>query len=115
MVPVMLIDFHPNDYKLLDAVDIFNFLYLGFGASAICFSSWNKALKILGAVKVNGYIYAIPVITVITSSLILKENITYLAWAGMVFTIFGLFISEHDFSKKKFENKKGSFEKRNLF
>lgn len=101
MLPVMLIDFHPKDYKLLDAVDIFNFVYLGFGASAICFSSWNKALKILGAVKVNGYIYAIPVITVITSSLILRENITYLAWAGMAFAILGLFISEHDFSTKK--------------
>ena len=40
---------------------LFNVLYLGVGASAICFVLWNKALSLLGSVSTNVYIYLTPV------------------------------------------------------
>ena len=51
-------------------------LYLGIGASAICFLTWNFATKYLGVVKTTVYIYACPVVTVITAYLVLNEPIT---------------------------------------
>jgi drug/metabolite transporter (DMT)-like permease len=71
-------------------------VYLGVGASAICFVTWNIAIKMLGTVKTSIYIYIVPVITTITSVIILKETITYLSAVGTMLTILGLFLSEYN-------------------
>lgn len=95
MMPVLFIfKFEPDMDQILKPVNLFNIIFLGFGASAICFVTWNYALKILGAVKTSVYIYMVPVITVITSVLILHETITGTAVLGILLTLAGLFISE---------------------
>lgn len=71
-----------------------NILFLGLGASALCFVTWNLAVKLIGAVKTSAYIYVQPVITVIASSIILHENITPLAVTGIVLILTGLVVSE---------------------
>lgn len=73
---------------------LLNILYLGLGASALCFVTWGFAVKILGAVKTTVYIYAVPVITVVTSVIILHEKITPMALVGTLLTLAGLFLSE---------------------
>lgn len=78
-----------------------NMIYLGLGASALCFVTWNFAVKMLGAVKTSVYIYMVPVITVITSALILGERITWLSGGGTLLTLAGLFISEKKFREKR--------------
>ena len=50
-------------------------------------------MKILGAVKTS--IYLVPVITVVTSALILHEKITAMSGAGTVLALIGLFLSEY--------------------
>jgi drug/metabolite transporter (DMT)-like permease len=80
--------------RFANPVHLLNLLYLGFGASALCFVTWNLAAKLLGAVKASVYIYIIPVVTVITSVIILKEEITFMAGIGTLLTILGLFLSE---------------------
>lgn len=67
-----------------------NFLFLGFGASALCFVSWSKAVTLIGTVKTSIYIYLIPVLTVISSIIILHENITLYSFIGIIFIISGL-------------------------
>lgn len=95
MLPALFIlDFSPDAAQLLVPVNLFNLLFLGLGASALCFVTWGAAVKMLGAVKTGVYIYAVPVITVITSALVLREKITGLAAFGTVLTLAGLFISE---------------------
>ncbi|MTK07408.1 MAG: DMT family transporter [Hungatella sp.] len=95
MMPVLFIfKFEPDIGQIIKPVNLFNIIFLGFGASAICFVTWNYALKILGAVKTSVYIYMVPVITVITSVLILHETITGTAVLGILLTLAGLFISE---------------------
>lgn len=71
-----------------------NILFLGLGASALCFVTWNFAVRALGAVKTSVYIYMVPVITVAASVLILHEKITPLAALGTVLTLAGLLLSE---------------------
>ena len=94
MIPVMLFtDFRWGFERFGKAVNVSNMLFLGLGASALCFVTWNYAVKMLGVVKTSIYIYLVPVITVIASAYVLKEVITQKAIIGIVMTIAGLFIS----------------------
>lgn len=102
MIPALFIfDFEPGLQRFAEPVNIFNIVFLGLGASAICFATWNYAVKILGVIKSSVYIYLNPVVAVIASALILHERITGLALIGTVLTLAGLFISEGRLSEKK--------------
>ncbi len=81
-------------YRLADIKNLFNIIYLGLGASALCFVSWNWSINILGPVKTNLYIYLNPVITIITAALILHESMTLMAILGTVLILSGLYISQ---------------------
>jgi len=85
----------------MQPTNLLNILFLGVGASALCFVTWNSAIKILGAIKTSVYIYMVPVITVITSVLVLNERITGFAVTGIILTLVGLFISESKFLQNK--------------
>ena len=45
---------------LADPLVVANLLFLGLGASAACFATWNFAVKHLGAVVTSTYIYLVP-------------------------------------------------------
>lgn len=70
-----------------------NLLFLGLGASALCFVTWNYAVKILGPLKTSVYIYLVPAITVAASAIILHEPFTLATAAGTALAMAGLFIS----------------------
>lgn len=89
-------DFKLNLSRFTNPVYAFNIIYLGLGASALCFVTWNTAVKLLGPVKTSIYIYLNPATTVVASMLILKERLTPIAWCGVLFTMLGLVISEFD-------------------
>ncbi|QCC84975.1 DMT family transporter [Desulfovibrio desulfuricans] len=80
--------------RLADVTNSANLLFLGLGASALCFVTWTFAIKRLGAVKSCAYIYLVPVVTVVTAVLVLHERITLMAAAGIALTMLGLGISE---------------------
>lgn len=107
MFPVFVISgFKPNLNQMMQPIYLFNILFLGLGASALCFVTWNWAVKILGAVKTSAYIYAVPVITVATSVIVLHERITGIAVFGIMLTLAGLFVSQ----SKSFSTDKGNLE-----
>ena len=103
MLPALfLFDCELDLSRLADPVSLFNILFLGLGASALCFVTWNFAVKALGAVKTSVYLYMVPVITVVTSAAVLHEKITALGAAGTALTLAGLFLSESKlFLRKK--------------
>lgn len=95
MIPALvLFGFNPDITLLAQPKYIGNLLFLGFGASAVCFVSWNHALKLIGVIKASVYIYLAPVVTVIASCIILNERITVMSAAGTLLTLSGLVISE---------------------
>lgn len=102
---LFLLDFKLDMQRFLKPAYALNFIYLGLGASALCFVTWSYAVKVLGAVKVSVYIYMVPVITVVTSMIVLKEEITWVAALGIGFTLIGLFLSEGGLKPKKDENR----------
>ncbi|PWJ49600.1 DMT family transporter [Faecalicatena contorta] len=106
MIPVLFTaGFKPNINQIIQPVNLFNILFLGLGASALCFVTWNLAVKILGAVKTSVYIYMVPVITVVTSVIVISEIITGIAVFGILLTLAGLFISELKTAAKQKELK----------
>lgn len=105
MLPALFImGFQVTVQDLVSPVNLFNILFLGLGASALCFATWNYAVKLLGSLKTTVYIYLIPVITAITSVLVLHEVITKEAVIGIVLTILGLLLSESK-SFARYKNK----------
>lgn len=73
--------------------NILNLMFLGIGASALCFVTWSQAVRFLGTVKTSIYIYFIPVMTVISSIIILDEKLTFYSFTGIILIILGLVIS----------------------
>lgn len=95
MIPALfLFDFHFDLSRFSSASNVLNMLFLGIGASALCFATWNYSVGVLGAVKSSAYIYMVPVITITAAILILHENMTWIALLGGALTLLGLYISE---------------------
>lgn len=96
MAPALaFMDFHVEISNLLGTRAVLNLLFLGLGASALCFVTWNQAVKVLGAVKTSVYIYMVPVVTATTSAVILGEPMTGFTLCGIGLTLLGLYLSEN--------------------
>ncbi|MGF9697070.1 DMT family transporter [Paenibacillus sp. MABNR03] len=101
MLPALfLFEFHFKLWRFADMSNLFNLLFLGVGASALCFVTWNRAVSLLGAVKTSVYIYLVPVITLVASALLLHEPITWITMLGALLTLLGSYISERKTRKR---------------
>ncbi|WP_340013426.1 DMT family transporter [Paenibacillus sp. FSL K6-1318] len=101
---LFLSDFHLDLGRFKNMTNLSNFLYLGLGASALCFVTWNRTVSLLGAIKASVYIYLVPVITVVSSAIILREQITWVILLGAFLTLFGSYISERTGNKLNSKN-----------
>lgn len=86
--------FDPPWAAVLKPVNLLNFLFLGLGASALCYVTWNTAVKHLGAVKTSVYIYLAPAVTILTAWLLLRDPLLPSALLGAALTLVGLVISQ---------------------
>lgn len=86
---------------LLEPAIYANLLFLGLGASALCFATWTFCLIRLGTARASAYIYLVPVITTLAAAVCLQESLTPAILAGMSLVIAGLFLSEYGNINKK--------------
>lgn len=97
MIPASaMFGFEWNLAPFADPIYILNIVFLGIGASAICFAAWNYSLKAIGTVRASIYIYAVPAITVIAAAMILSEPVTIYTIVGILLTAAGLVISGYE-------------------
>lgn len=102
MLPTLpLFGFEIGLERFSTPVNLFTMLFLGLGASAVCFATWNYAVNSLGAVKTSAYIYAVPVINITAAMIVLGERLTMRTGIGAILTLAGLAISEIKFSPKR--------------
>lgn len=59
--------------------------------------------EVLGAIKTSVYIYMVPVVTIVTSVIVLHEKITLMAGIGTALTLVGLFLSESKLFRRAHE------------
>lgn len=83
----MLFDFANPKY-------ILNLLFLVLLCSIAAYLIWNEAMKILGPVTSNNYLYMQPLVTMVAGYFILGENIYLLGYIGCALIIGGLVISD---------------------
>lgn len=94
IIPVFVMGFEWKLERFQNPVYLGNMLFLGAGASALCFVTWNLAVKLLGAVRTAVYLYLSPVVTILASVLILNEKITWASVVGAVLVLMGLVLSD---------------------
>lgn len=102
LLPVFLIqpiEFHFR--QLLDPTIALNLLFLGLLASFGCFLIWNIAVRHIGTIRANSYLYLSPLITFTTAAIFLQEEITPVALAGTALILSGVWISEQGLPKPK--------------
>lgn len=102
MIPALfLFDFKLDLGRFTNMTNLLNILFLGLGASALCFVTWDFAVRLLGALQTSIYIYLVPIITVAASVLILHEPFTWMTGMGTALTLAGLLLSEGKSFKKE--------------
>ncbi len=72
---------------------IFSVLYIGIGASVICFLIWNIAIGKLGAGRTALFGNLIPVFSSIEAAVILHENFTWVHITSMLIIFAGLLLA----------------------
>lgn len=92
MLPIFLfIPILPSPASmLLDAEVYLPLLFLAVAASFFCFFAWGYIVEKLGAATSAPYIYMVPLISLVSAAVVLKEPITPLAVAGMGLILFGV-------------------------
>lgn len=114
-VPLLLAQNEP--YHFAELFDIWhpkyllNFLFLVVMCSVVGYLIWNEAMKILGPVSSNNYIYLQPLVTMVLAYFVFDERILLLGYIGCVLIIGGLIVSDKwnpDFSLRRPRVKRGS-------
>jgi len=79
---------------LMQPVVLGNLLYLCIVASLLCYFLWNTVVKKLGAVRTSNYIYIVPLVTLLTSAIVIDEPVTLIALAGALLILTGVALAE---------------------
>lgn len=99
LIPVLIASpIHPQLAVLTRPEVIGNLLFLGIFASLICYIMWNTAVKELGVVRTTNYIYVVPLVTLLTSAIVIDETITVVALIGSAFILSGVYVAEKGFT-----------------
>lgn len=99
LIPVLIASpIHPQLAVLSRPAVIGNLLFLGIFASLICYIMWNTAVKELGVVRTTNYIYVVPLVTLLTSAIVIDETITVVALIGSAFILSGVYVAEKGFT-----------------
>lgn len=99
-LPILLIQMQsePSHLSLLFDINrpryFFNFMFLVLCCSVLAYIIWNEAMKILGAVTANNYLYLQPPITMVAGSFFLGEHVFMMGVLGCILVIVGLIISD---------------------
>ena len=81
-----------HEFTITETI-IGNLLFLSIGASFVCYLMWNASVKNLGAEKTSSYIYIVPLVTILASSLILGEPVTIITLLGAILILGGVFMT----------------------
>lgn len=73
---------------------IMNLLFLGVIASMLCYIMWNLAVRRIGTMHTANYLYITPLVTLLTSAIIIDEPITWIAIVGCVLILGGVYIAQ---------------------
>ena len=93
LVPFYLFELKNSGGFEINLSNLSSILYLGLGASVICFLIWNKAIRLLGTGRTALFGNLIPVFSSIEAVLLLNEKITFIHLISFILVVTGLVIA----------------------
>jgi drug/metabolite transporter (DMT)-like permease len=93
LVPFYLYELNKEGGFAINTFNISAILYLGIGASVICFLIWNKAIVAIGSGRTALFGNLIPVFSSIEAVLLLNEKITSIHIISFILVVAGLVIA----------------------
>lgn len=88
-----------NNLFIPSSTQIIGLMWIGIFTSAIAFTSWALALSNGNTVKISNLAYITPFLSLVWTSLILKEDFRIFSIIGLLLIILGIFIQISDKSK----------------
>ncbi|MDE5608675.1 MAG: DMT family transporter [Muribaculaceae bacterium] len=73
---------------------LINILFLGVFCSLMGFALMAQAVKVIGPVKANSYLYVQPIVTLLAGLFILHQTVGWTGWTGCALIIGGLWLGE---------------------
>lgn len=86
-------------WKPVSTVSVLNLVYLGVCCSALSYFAFLYAIKRLGPTVSSAFLNLIPVVSVITGFIVLRERLDWIQYTGMVLIMFSLFKLGRDHQK----------------
>lgn len=80
----------------LNALSVFAVLYLAFCATIFGYGTWSGLLGRYPAGKIAPLSLLVPITGLITSHIVLSEQLSQIQWLGALFILFGLIISNFE-------------------
>lgn len=97
-LPLLLIQNEPLHISLIFDFSnpryLINLLFLVVFCSMMAYIIWNEAMKILGPVTSNNYLYLQPLVTMVAAYFLFDEKIYFFGYLGCILIIGGLVISD---------------------
>lgn len=87
---------------LMTPAVLINLALLGLIASLLAYVFWAESIKGLGVMTAGNYLYISPIVTLVLSSVVLGEVVSFVGYTGCALILIGLIISE----KLKLGNRK---------
>ncbi len=93
LIPFYLYEYSRQGGFVLTLSNMGVLLYLGLGASVICFLLWNRAIALLGSGRTSLFGNLIPVFSAVEAILILGEKVNWIQVMSFGLVITGLLIA----------------------
>ena len=93
LLPVFVWQLAHGDTVIWDKQLIISILYLGLGASVVCFFIWNISIGILGAGRTALFGNLIPIFSSLEAVIILHEQFTWVHVVSMIIVFAGLLLA----------------------
>jgi len=93
MLPLLLFELQHSQSVRWNADVIISILYIGIGASVICYFIWNKAIGILGSGRTVLFGNLIPIFTSLIAVIKLHEEFTWIHVVSMIIVFSGLLLA----------------------
>ena len=93
LAPFYLYELNDKGGIAIDLPNLGSILYLGLGASVICFLIWNKAIAALGTGRTALFGNLIPVFSSIEAVILLNEKISSIHLISFILVVTGLVIA----------------------
>jgi len=93
LAPIYFLELKTHGGIAVNISNLGSILYLGLGASVICFLIWNKTISILGTGRTALFGNLIPVFSSIEAVILLNEKITTVHLISFILVVTGLVIA----------------------